>query len=127
MQRFDSTSLIALAAVLVSLISAMVLASRTAAFVRCSPELVTVGVAPFWRSRLRRREIVDVASVRVDAYADYGGWGIKGSARSSRGRLYSTGGTAAVRIMMRDGRKYLVTFKEPAVPDRVRAALPCGD
>ena len=120
---FDSTSLIVLAVVLVSLISAMVLALRAAAFVRWSPQLVTVGVAPFWRSRLLRCDIVDVAVVQVDAYADYGGWGIKGSARSSRGRLYSVGGTDTVQIVMRDGRRYFVTFKDPATPDRVCAAL----
>ena len=123
---FDSASLIVLAVVLVSLISAMVLASRAAAFVRCSPQLVTVGVAPFWRSRLVRCDIVDVAVVQVDAYADYGGWGIKGSARSSRGRLYSVGGTDTVQIVMRDGRRYFVTFKDPATPDRVCAALQSG-
>ncbi|WP_139200003.1 hypothetical protein [Curtobacterium sp. MCBA15_008] len=123
---FDSASLIVLAVVLSTLISAMVLASRAAAFVRCSRELVTVGVAPFWRSRLLRRDIVELAVVRVDAYADYGGWGIKGSARSSRGRLYSVGGTDTVQIVMRDGRRYFVTFKDSATPDRVCGALQSG-
>ncbi|WP_123652939.1 hypothetical protein [Curtobacterium sp. ZW137] len=123
MQRFDRTSIIMLAVVLVSLVSAMVFASRAATFVGCSPELVRIGVAPFWRSRLERRDIVDVATAQVDVYADYGGWDIKGSARSPRGRLFSTGGRAAVWIVMRVGRKYLLTFREPAVPVRVRVAL----
>jgi len=100
-----------------------VVAVRAAAFIEFSTERVTVGLAPFWRTRLPRREIADVAIVRIDTYGDYGGWGIKGSARNSKGRLYSVGGETALRLMMRDQQTFVVAFKDPATAERAREAL----
>jgi hypothetical protein len=120
---FDGPSLVVLVLVFGGLVWAMVVAARTAAFIEFSPEQVTVGLAPFWRTRLPRREIADVAIVHIDTYCDYGGWGIKGSARSSKGRLYSVGGETALRLMMRDQRTFVVAFKDPATAERAREAL----
>jgi hypothetical protein len=120
---FDALSLIVLGLVFGSLIWAMVLITRTAAFIELSPEQITVGLAPFWKTRLRRREVTQIKVAQVDTYGEYGGWGIKGSAGSSRGRLYSVGGDTAVRIEMRDGRAYVVAFKDSKAVERVRRAL----
>ena len=120
---FDVLSLIVLGLVFGSLIWAMVLVTRTAAFIELSPEQITVGLAPFWKTRLRRREVTQIKVAQVDTYRDYGGWGIKGSAGSSRGRLYSVGGDTAVRIEMRDGRAYVVAFRDSKAVERVRRAL----
>jgi hypothetical protein len=120
---FDGPSLVVLVLVFSGLVWAMVVAARAAAFIEFSPEQVTVGLAPFWRTRLRRRQIADVAIVHIDTYGDYGGWGIKGSARSSKGRLYSVGGETALRVLMRDQRTFLVAFKDPATAERAREAL----
>ncbi|OII02712.1 hypothetical protein [Curtobacterium sp. MCBA15_005] len=114
---FDAGSLIVLGLVLAGVLWAMVLVTRAAAFVECSPEWITVGLVPFWRTRLLRREVIRVAVVRIDTYAEFGGWGIKGSARNSKGRLYSVGGERAVRIEVRDGRTFVVAFKEPATAE----------
>lgn len=119
---FDALSLIVLGLVFGSLIWAMVLVTRTAAFIELSPEQITVGLAPFWKTRLRRREVTQIKVAQVDTYGEYGGWGIKGSAGSSRGRL-SVGGDTAVRIEMRDGRAYVVAFKDSKAVERVRRAL----
>lgn len=122
-RQFDVPSLIVLGLLCGALIWMAVLATGAAAFVRCSPEQITVGLAPLWRTRLKRRDVAEVAIVRIDAYADYGGWGIKGAARSARGRLYSVGGEVAVRFEMRDGRTFVVAFKDPRTADRVRRVL----
>lgn len=94
-------------------------AARAAAFVSCSTDCVTVGLAPFWRTRLVRRDIVSASLVRIDAYAEYGGWGIKGSPKSSRGRLYAVGGDMAVRLVTQDGRAYVIAFTD----ERTAAAV----
>lgn len=120
---FDGPSLVVLVLVFGGLVWAMVVAARAAAVIEISPEQVTVGLAPFWRTRLPRREIADVAIVHIDTYGDYGGWGIKGSARSSKGRLYSVGGETALRLMMRDQRTFVVAFKDLATAERAREAL----
>jgi len=123
---FDGPSLVVLVLVFGGLVWAMVVAARAAAFIELSTERVTVGLAPFWRTRLPRREIADVAIVHIDTYGDYGGWGIKGSARSSKGRLYSVGGETALRVLMRDQRTFVVAFKDPATAERARRALHGG-
>lgn len=120
---FDTGSLIVLGLILAGVLWAMVLVARAAAFVECSPEWITVGLAPFWRTRLLRRNLIEITVVRIDAYADFGGWGIKGSARSSKGRLYSAGGQTGVHIEVRDGRTFVVAFKEPATAECALQAL----
>lgn len=122
-RQFDLPSIVALVAVGGGVAWALSSAASTAAFVTCSPEHVTVGLAPFWRTRLAHRDIVSAGFVRVDAYAEYGGWGIKGSTRSTRGRLYSIGGDAAVRFVMRDGRTYAVAFTDESTAAAVLDAL----
>ena len=120
---FDAGSLIVLGLVLAGVLWAMLLVTRVAAFLECSPERITVGLAPFWGTRLLRRDVVQVTVVAIDTYADFGGWGIKGSARNSKGRLYSVGGETGVRIEVRDGRKFVVAFKDPATAEGARQAL----
>ncbi len=107
---FDALSVVVLILIGGGALWASLLASRTAAFVACASDRVMVGLAPFWKTTLSRRNIARVDLVHVDAYTDYGGWGIKGSARSSRGRLYSVGGEATVKITMKDRRVFLVSF-----------------
>lgn len=118
-REFDLASTVVLVAVSGALLWAVRSAARAAAFVSCSPDCVTVGLAPFWRTRLVRRDIVSASLVRIDAYAEYGGWGIKGSPKSSRGRLYSVGGDMAVRLVTQDGRAYVIAFTD----ERTAAAV----
>lgn len=104
-------------------VSAAVAARRTAAVVICDPEAVVIGLVPFWRTRLRRTEIAEATLVQIDAFAEYGGWGIKGSARSERGRLYSVGGRVALRLRTLDGRTFVVAFSDTATAEGALAAV----
>lgn len=122
-REFDLTSIVVLVAISGALVWAARSAARAAAFVSCSPDHVTVGLAPFWRTRLARRDLVGANLVRIDAYAEYGGWGIKGSPKSSRGRLYSVGGDTAVRLMTRDGRAYVIAFTDERTATAVLKVL----
>lgn len=87
---FDISSVDVRIPVAGDVIWATALGSLTAAFVICAPDVVSVGRAPSWRTRLARERIATVSPVEVDAHAEYGGWGIEllpeadvaGSARS---------------------------------------------
>lgn len=48
------------------------------------------------------------ASVVCREIARHGGWGVKGSAKSKKGLLYSAGGSSAIVLKLNDGRRYLV-------------------
>lgn len=82
-----------------------------------------MGLSPFWKTQLLRHDLIQITVVRIDAYADFGGWGIKGSARNSKRRLYTVGGETGVRIEVRDGRTFVVAFKEPATAECALQAL----
>lgn len=92
---FEMTSIAVVLVVLVGVGASFVAARRTSAFLVCSVDTVVVGFAPYWRTTLRARAISTVDVIEVDAFAEYGGWGIKGGAREGRGRLYSAGGRSA--------------------------------
>lgn len=83
-----------------------------------------VGFFPVWVTRIPHDQIRSVDIVSVDAYRDYNGWGIKGSAKSTKGRLYSAGGSAAVRIHTAEKGTFLVAFpgNSPALRD-LQAAI----
>ncbi|UNX55615.1 hypothetical protein MF406_04975 [Georgenia sp. TF02-10] len=81
----------------------------SSAFIRVSADTVRVGFSPMARSKFRRADVEHVELIPlVDAFESYGGWGIKGSARSPKGLLYSAGGSAAISLTLHDGRRYLV-------------------
>jgi len=71
---------------------------------------LTLGFSPFWRSRLPRSRIIDITTVTVRPWEDFGGWGIKGSPRR-KGLLYSAGGSEAIRVHLCDGRVYLASVR----------------
>lgn len=81
---FEVTSIAVVLAVLVGVGASIVSVRRTSAFLICSVDTVVVGFAPFWRTTLRARAISTVDVIEVDAFAEYGGWGIKGGAREGR-------------------------------------------
>lgn len=81
----------------------------SSAFIVVRGDTVRVGFSPIARSVFRRTDIMRVEVVpHVDALESYGGWGIKGSARSEKGLLYSAGGSSAISLELNDGRRYLV-------------------
>lgn len=121
--QFDAASLVSLAVLTGVIVWLLVLVSRAAAFVNCSMEQVTVGLSPVWKTRLVPSDIADVELVRINAYEEYRGWGIKGSARGRRGRLYSVGGSASVKLTTVDGRTFVVSFAKDGVAEEAAEAL----
>lgn len=122
-RNFDVASLAVLVAVGVLLGGAIRLVTRTAVVLVVSKAGIELGLTPLWRSRVPNNDILDVRVVTIDAYAQYGGWGIKGSTRSRGGRLYAVGGTNAVQVRTRTGRTYLAGFRDAAVARRAAQAI----
>lgn len=79
------------------------------AFLTVRADSVRIGFMPFFWRTIPLREIADVEAVDVDPMRDYRGWGIKGRSRQPKGMLLSGGSHRAVRLTLRDGRRYLVT------------------
>lgn len=118
-----TTSVSVLAVGAVGLAVMVMSARRTVVCLTCDAEHINFGLVPFWRTRLRSTEVAGVALVRVDAFAEYGGWGIRGRAGSERGRLYSAGGTHAVRLRTHDRRSFVIAFPDRGEAERARAAV----
>lgn len=117
---FEQTSIVIVVSMMIGIGAAILAVRRTAAFLLCSVEVVVVGFAPLWRTQLLTEEISAVGLIKIDAFAEYGGWGIKGSARAERGRLYSAGGRHAVQLRTVDGRTFVVAFSDPREAERAR-------
>lgn len=122
-RSFEVASIAVVLVALVGVGASIVAARRTSAFLICSVDAVVVGFAPLWRTTLRARAISAVDVIEVDAFAEYGGWGIKGGVREERGRLYSAGGRHAVRLRMVDGRTFVVALAERREAERARTAV----
>ena len=61
------------------------------------------------------------ASVRTyDPLAEYGGWGLKGSATN---RTYNVAGTDGLQLELTDGRRILLGTQQPALLGKVLADL----
>lgn len=121
--QFDAASLVSLVVLAGGIIWLLVSVSRAAAFIDCSMEQVKVGLWPVWKTTLAPADIADVDCVRINAYEEYRGWGVKGSARGARGRLYSVGGSASVRLTTVDGRIFVVSFVKAEVAAEAAEAL----
>lgn len=78
------------------------------AWITIQPDRVRFGYFPFYRKTLRYHEIAHVESITYRGFLDFGGWGIKGLAKSSNGLLLASSGSEGVRITIRDDRRYVV-------------------
>lgn len=96
---------------------------RAAAFMSVSDTVVSVGFSPLWVTRIARGDVQESSIVTIDAYKDYNGWGIKGSAKRETGRLYSAGGTQAVRIRDARGRVFLLAVPSESEHARMLARI----
>ena len=89
--------------------------------VRADRERLLLAFTPFCRRSVARREIVSVTAETWTAIS-FGGWGVKGWARSSKGLLLNASlgrrGDQGLRVVTADGRTYNVE-----VPDPVGAAV----
>lgn len=116
---FDAVSLSIVGLLVAAMACVIAAVLNAAAFVKCERTSVVMGLTPVWRTRVPYAEIAEASVVTIDAYAEFAGWGIKGSARSELGRLYSVGGSRAVQVRTLEGRTYLVAFSDA---DRADAA-----
>jgi hypothetical protein len=107
---FNAVSLSIVGLLVASMACVVAAVLNAAAFLKCERTSVVLGLMPMWRTRVPYEEIAEASVVTIDAYAEFAGWGIKGSARSELGRLYSVGGSRAVRVRTLEGRTYLVAF-----------------
>lgn len=93
-------------------------------FVRLHAGHVIVGCMPVYWVRMPVEAVHDVQVVEVRPWEDYGGWGVKGSAHTPTGLLFSAGGSEAVSLATTDGRHYLVSAKDcKAVAGQLRDTL----
>ncbi|QYH34981.1 hypothetical protein [Salinibacterium sp. M195] len=75
--------------------------------IKANDDAIVIGFFPFYRKRLSRDSIARVYADKVRPFEEFGGWGVKGSARKN-GLLLSAGEAQVVGFELVDGRKYLV-------------------
>lgn len=83
------------------------------AHITAKPDGVTLGYWPLFRRTFRYRDLVSAEAVMVDAMRDWHGWGIKGRSRSEQGMLLGGASRHGIALTTRDGRRYVVTSREP--------------
>ena len=105
---------------LVLVLVAVVLASMGVT-VRAGRERLLLAFTPFYRRSVAGRQIVSVTAETWSPIS-FGGWGVKGWARSSKGLLLNASlgrrGERGLRVVTADGRTFNVE-----VPDPVGAAV----
>lgn len=83
------------------------------AHITARQDSVTIGFWPLFRRTFRYRDLQGAKVVEVDAMRDYHGWGLKGKSRSDRGMLLGGASAHGIAISTRDGRRYVVTSRQP--------------
>ncbi|MCO5217982.1 MAG: hypothetical protein M9953_03315 [Thermomicrobiales bacterium] len=78
---------------------------------------VRMGFFPLYRATLPFREIRDISVVTFNPLRDFGGTGLKGSARSKNGILLGGVPNTGLRFETFDNRRYVITLHdlEPAI------------
>ncbi|HLU35425.1 MAG TPA: hypothetical protein VKZ61_06620 [Thermomicrobiales bacterium] len=109
----DGVGPVAMVTAGVLMVALIVVEQLMHAHITVRSDSVRMGFWPMFRRTIPFREIASVDAVKIDPMRDYGGWGIKGTSRSEKGMLFSTGGHHGVMILTRDGRRYVVTAREP--------------
>jgi hypothetical protein len=99
--------------------------------VRVGDERLHLAFTPFYRRALHRDEIASVTAATWVSIS-FGGWGIKGWARSTKGLLLNASlgrrGDQGLRVVTTDGRTYNVEVPDPvAAAARVRELLDVPD
>lgn len=81
-------------------------------WITISPGQVRIGFFPFYRRTLPLSEIRSVAIVDIRPVQQFGGWGIKGLAKSQNGLLLGGAPPRGLRFETTDDRRYVVTFSD---------------
>lgn len=81
-------------------------------WITISPGQVRIGFFPFYRRSLPFSEVRAVSIVDIKPVQQYGGWGIKGLAKSRHGLLLGGHPPRGLRFETADDRRYVVTFTD---------------
>ena len=81
-------------------------------WITISPGTVRIGYVPFYRRTLPLSKIRSVSIVEIKPVQQYGGWGIKGLAKSRNGLLLGGYPPRGLRFETVDDRRYVVTFPD---------------
>lgn len=73
---------------------------------------VKIGYFPFYRRTLAYSEISELSIVDIQPVRQFGGWGVKGLAKSRNGLLLGGYPARGLRFETRDDRRYVVTFQD---------------
>ncbi len=86
-------------------------------WLRITAAQVRMGFFPLYRVTLQFREIREASVVTINPFQDFGGTGLKGSARSKNGILLGGVPNTGLRFETFDHRRYVITLHdlEPAV------------
>lgn len=110
------------AIITVVLISLLVLLLIGHPWITITPGKVQIGYFPLYRSTLPMAEIRDVREVRVRPLREYGGVGVRGLAKSTRGLLLGGYPASGIRFETVANRRYTITMEnlEPIVQELAR-------
>lgn len=96
----------------VSLVATMLLLLVMHNWITIRPGEVRIGYFPFYRRTLPMSEIQDVSIVDIRPVGQFGGWGVKGMARSKHGLLLGGHPSRGLRFETFDDHRYVVTFPD---------------
>jgi hypothetical protein len=113
MSTDEDASPTAMVTTILILVGLIVVEQLMHAYVTIRPDAVRMGFWPIFRRTIPFSEIASVGTMKINPMRDYGGWGVKGKSRSEKGMLFSAGGHHGLMITTRDGRRYVVTAREP--------------
>jgi hypothetical protein len=83
--------------------------------------LIHLGSVPLVRRRVPLTEVLGSSSVQYEPIAEFGGWGIRGTAKR---RAWTARGDRAVSLELSGGRQLLIGSDRPhRLEDRIRSAV----
>lgn len=106
----------------VILLISLVLIYAAHPWITVMPGTVQFGYFPLYRTTLPMADIRDIREVSVQSMRKYGGFGVRGLARSDRGLLLGGYPAFGLRFSTVDNRRYTITMKDlgPVVQELAR-------
>lgn len=96
----------------VALFVVLVLIYTAHPWITITPGSIRIGYFPLYRRTLPMREVQDIRVVNIRPMRKYGGFGVRGLAKSDRGLLLGGYPPRGLRFETFDGRRYIVTLRD---------------